>query len=277
MATRCHRKVSPGWAIQQLHPSLQRNNNPVVAFLWLLNLLGKIRSTHPLHSSSLFRVRNFTFVLCQMSKFAFSRLKLTNDETKRTSCLKRWCPAKLVISHILAIILTDSAYQLFSQNLQKATIKVLQTEHSETPNIVFFKTTALLHYLALPAYLLSQNLQRRNIFSFLKIKDKNSKDLARFYLFLIIIRHPKVVTLVYSPLTKSLTFSKSGPSSCCDYFCNPSFLKHNLVLEISFCKSKHLRDVLAKVSLEKVFKSCLCFFGSTWYSRQSLPKYSGKG
>jgi len=29
--------------------------------------------------------------------------------------------------------------------------------------------------------------------------------LARFYLFLIIVRHPKVVTLVYSPLTKSLT------------------------------------------------------------------------
>jgi hypothetical protein len=49
-------------------------------------------------------------------------------------------------------------------------------EHSETFNIVFFKTTALLHYLALPAYLLSQNLQRRNTFSFLKIKDKNSKD-----------------------------------------------------------------------------------------------------
>ena len=58
-------------------------------------------------------------------------------------------------------------------------------EHSETLNIVFFKTTALLRYLALPAYLLSQNLQRRNIFSFLKIKDKNSKDLAHF-LFLII-------------------------------------------------------------------------------------------
>jgi hypothetical protein len=78
-------------------------------------------------------------------------------------------------------------------------------EHSETLNIVFFKTTALLHYLVLPAYLLCQNLQRRNIFSFLKIKDKNPKDLARVYLFLIIVRHPKVVTLVYSPLTKSLT------------------------------------------------------------------------
>ena len=47
-------------------------------------------------------------------------------------------------------------------------------EHSKTLNIVFFKTTALLHYLALLAYLLSQNLQRRNIFSFLKIKDKKS-------------------------------------------------------------------------------------------------------
>jgi hypothetical protein len=69
-------------------------------------------------------------------------------------------------------------------------------EHSETPNIVFFKTTALLHYLALPAYLLSQNLQRRNIFTFLKINDNNPKDLAHFYLFLIIVRHPKVVTLI---------------------------------------------------------------------------------
>jgi len=84
-------------------------------------------------------------------------------------------------------------------------------EHSETPNIVFFKTTALLRYLALPAYILSQNLQRRNIFSFLKIKDKNPKDSARFYLFLIIVRHPKVVTLVYSPLTKSLTTKHPTP------------------------------------------------------------------
>ena len=81
-------------------------------------------------------------------------------------------------------------------------------EHSETLSIVLIKTTALLHYLALPGYLLSQNLQRRNIFSFLKIKDKNPKDSARFHLFLIIVRHPKVVTLVDSPLTKSLTFPK---------------------------------------------------------------------
>jgi hypothetical protein len=132
-------------------------------------------------------------------------------------------------------------------------------EHSDTFNIVFFKTTALLCYLALPAYLLFQNLQRHNIFSFLEIKDKNSKDSAHFFLFLNIVRQPKVVTLVYSPLTKSLTFSKSGPSSHCDYFFNPSFLKHNLVLEISFCKNKHLRDVLAIISLEKIFKSCLCF------------------
>ncbi len=84
-------------------------------------------------------------------------------------------------------------------------------EHSETPNIVFFKTTALLRYLALPAYIFSQNLQRRNIFSFLKIKDKNPKDSARFYLFSIIVRHPKVVTLVYSPLTKSLTTKHPTP------------------------------------------------------------------
>ena len=79
-------------------------------------------------------------------------------------------------------------------------------EHSKTTKTVFFKTTALLCYLALLAYLLSQNLQRRNTFSFLKIKDKNSKDSADF-LFLIIVRHPKVVTLVYSPkqFTKSLT------------------------------------------------------------------------
>ena len=69
-------------------------------------------------------------------------------------------------------------------------------EHSETPNIVFFKTTALLHYLALTAHLLSQNLQRRNIFSFLKINNKNQQDWAHFYLFLIIAKHPKVVTLV---------------------------------------------------------------------------------
>ena len=81
-------------------------------------------------------------------------------------------------------------------------------EYSETFNIVLIKTTALLHYLAHPGYLLSQNLQRRNIFSFLKIKDKNPKDLARFHLFLIIVRHPKVVTLVDSPLTKILTFQK---------------------------------------------------------------------
>jgi len=83
-------------------------------------------------------------------------------------------------------------------------------EHSRTFNIVFFKTKALLRYLALPAYLLSQNLQIRNIFSFLKIKDKNSKDSAHFYFhFLIIVRHPKVVTLVYSPLTKSLTLERA--------------------------------------------------------------------
>jgi len=110
-------KVSPGCAIQQLRPSLWHNNNVVVAFLWLLNSLGKIRLTHPLHSSSLFRVKNLTFVSRQMSKLAFSFLKFTNNETKRTSPLKRWCPAKLIVSHILTRIQTDSAYQLFSQNL----------------------------------------------------------------------------------------------------------------------------------------------------------------
>jgi hypothetical protein len=99
----------------------------------------------------------------------------------------------------------------FHKIYKKLILKFYKTEHSETPNIVFFKTTALLHYLALPAYLLSQNLQRRNIFSFLKINDKNPKDLAHFYLFLIIVRHPKLVFLVYSPLTKRITFSKSGP------------------------------------------------------------------
>ncbi len=93
----------------------------------------------------------------------------------------------------------------FHKIYKKLILKFYKMEHSETPNIVFFKTTALLRYLTLPAYLLSQNLQRHNIFSFLKINDKNPKGLAHFYLFLIIVRHPKVVTLVYSPLRKSLT------------------------------------------------------------------------
>ncbi len=122
MATRCHPKVSPGCAIQQLRPSLWRNN-PVVAFLRLLNSLGKIRLTHPLHSSPLFRVRNVSFVSRQMSKLAFSRLNLTNWETKWTSPLKRRCPVKFDISHIFTRIRTDSTYQLFSQKLL---LKVLQ-------------------------------------------------------------------------------------------------------------------------------------------------------
>jgi hypothetical protein len=158
-------------------------------------------------------------------------------------------------------------------------------KHSETLKIVFLKTEALLCYLALLAHLLlSQNLQRCKIFPFLKINNKKrQKDLAHFiYLCLIIVRYPKVVTLVYSPqLTKSLTFSKSGPSSCCDYFCQLNFLKHNLILEILFFKDKHLRDVLAKVSLEKVFKSCryfsnpICILIETLKSTRVEGKYWG--
>jgi len=52
-----------------------------------------------------------------------------------------------------------------------------------------------------------------------KIAERKPISLFIFYLFLIIVRHPKLVSIVYSPqqkLTKSLTFSKSGPSSRCD-------------------------------------------------------------
>jgi hypothetical protein len=83
-------------------------------------------------------------------------------------------------------------------------------KHSETPIIVFFKTTFLMCYLAFPAYLHSQNLQRHNNFSFLKINDKKQKDSGSH-------------TSVQSS-QKSLTFSKGGPSSRCDYFCQPNFL-----------------------------------------------------
>ena len=106
-----------------------------------------------------------------------------------------------------------------------------------------------------------KSLQRLFAAIWNKIAKKEPITLFIFYLFLIIERHPKVVSIVYSPqqkLTKSLTFSKSGPSSRCVCFCNSGFLKHNLVLEIPFCKSRHLRDVLAKVSLEKIFSAYVC-------------------
>ncbi len=79
------------------------------------------------------------------------------------------------------------------------------SEHSETFNSLFqdYSFTAL----PSPSGLISslKTCNDVNTFSFLKIKDKNSKDSAHF-LFLIIVRHPKVVTFVYSPkLTKSLT------------------------------------------------------------------------
>ena len=45
---------------------------PVVAFLRLLNSLGKIRLTHPLHSSPVFRVKNLSFVSRQMTQLAFT-------------------------------------------------------------------------------------------------------------------------------------------------------------------------------------------------------------
>jgi hypothetical protein len=79
------------------------------------------------------------------------------------------------------------------------------SEHSETLNSLFqdYSFTALPSPSGLSP--LSKTCNDVNTFSFLKIKDKNLKDSAHF-LFLIIVRHPKVVTLVYSPkLTKSLT------------------------------------------------------------------------
>ena len=124
----------------------------------------------------------------------------------RRSPYKRGCPVTFSISHIPTRIRTDSPHQLFSKvNLKSFTKRNLV--NTVKLSIVFFKTTALLRYLALRLISSLKTCNNVNTFSFLKIKDKNSKDSAHF-LFLIIVRHPKVVTLVYSPkLTKSLTYS----------------------------------------------------------------------
>ncbi len=55
------------WMCHPAVVSVVAQQQPVVAFLQFLNSLGKIRLTHPLHSSPLFRVRNLSFVSRQMT------------------------------------------------------------------------------------------------------------------------------------------------------------------------------------------------------------------